>query len=244
MFAYLIKAYMSIAEFVGRVLFINRKFPKGITVLEDLHYSKKGILDLFIPDKSKGSLPVLIYIHGGGWVSGSKRTCRRICAVFSREGYVVLNLKYRLSPKFRHPAALMDISDAINWLNNNADRFKADTSRVFFGGSSAGAHLAAMTACIVTNENIERLTRVNLKMDKSQLKGVVLVYGGYNMKSIVDSGFFMIKTMVRAYTGKVKKDDELFDQISPINHITSEFPPAFITAGERDHLYWQSWSIQ
>jgi acetyl esterase/lipase len=238
--AYLVKAYTNIMEPLARVLLLNRKFPKGSVAHKNIHFSEYGTLDIFTPENPDGKYPVLIYIHGGGWITGSRRSCRRICAVISREGYVVLNLKYRLSPRYKHPDALNDIADAVDWLYENAGKFKADTGRILFGGSSAGAHLASMTACIATNENLRKQTGVKLNIERNQLRGTILVYGGFNMKTILDSGFLMIKTMVRAYTGNAAPGDAIWNQISPIDHITKEFPPAYITAGERDHLYGQS----
>jgi acetyl esterase/lipase len=240
MVTWLIKLYMNIVEFLGRLFILNRNFPCGIKSRRNIRYSETGILDVFMPAEVTGKSPVLVYIHGGGWVTGSRRSCRRICAVFAAEGYVVLNLKYRLSPGYSHPAALHDIDDSIGWLYENAGDISADTNRIFFGGSSAGAHLSCMTACIATNDELRKITGVNLNIDKNQLMGTILVYGGYNMRTILDSGFFMIRTMVNAYTGGASAEDEIWNQISPVDHITEDFPPAFITVGERDHLYGQS----
>lgn len=238
--AWLIKIYMNIVEFLGRILILNRNFPEGTTDRRNIRYSENGILDVFMPEGVTGRLPVLVYIHGGGWVTGSRRSCRRICAVFAAKGYVVLNLKYRLAPRHTHPFALNDIADAIGWLIENAAEINADPDSIFLGGSSAGAHLAAMTACIASNEKLRKITGVDVPVEAKNIRGLILVYGGYNMRTILDSGFFMINTMIKAYTGGASQDDEIWNRISPVDHITKDFPPAFITAGERDHLFGQS----
>lgn len=239
--AFFIKIYMNIVEFLGRILVLNRNFPTGSRGYMNLRYSPNGLLDVFTPVNTTSRKPVFVYIHGGGWITGSRRTCRRICATFAMEGYIVLNLKYSLGPKHKHPKALHDVADALIWLDGNAEKYHADLNNIFFGGSSAGAHLAAMTSCIATNPRLSELTGVVYPLESSKIRGNILVYGGYNMKTILDSDFFMIRTMLRAYIGNIKcADDAIWKQISPVDHITEEFPPSFITAGERDHLFGQS----
>ncbi len=239
--ALFIKLYQNTMEFIARLLLFNRNMPKGYFRLNNISYSKYGKLDLFTPDNKNGKLLVLIYIHGGGWTTGSKRTSAHQCAVFASEGFLVLNIKYRLGPKYKHPAALEDIGQVLVWLNKNHIKYNADLDTIFFGGSSAGAHLSCMAVCIATNDDLRRKIGVEFPLKASSVAGSLLIYGGYNMETIVNTKFFMVKTMIKSYIGTYKVSEyKLKDQISPIHHITDAFPPAFITAGERDHLYSQT----
>lgn len=239
--AILIKLYQNIMEFIGRLVLFNRNLPDGYIRENNIPYSSYGDFDLFSPSVIKGKLPVLIYIHGGGWTTGSKLTSAHQCAVFASEGFLVLTVKYRLGPKYKHPAAIEDIGLVLAWLNENHEKYHANLNKIFFGGSSAGGHLSCMAACIATNENLRNKIGVDFPIKSGQVAGLLLIYGGYNLETIVDSGFFMIKTMVKSYIGTTKPSEyKLKDQISPVHHINDEFPPAFITAGERDFLFNQS----
>lgn len=233
--------YQSVMEFIARLLLFNRNMPDGFLETTDIVYSDTGKMDIFVPDKPFGTLPVIIYMHGGGWTTGSKKTSVRQCALFAREGYLVLNMEYRLGPKYKHPDQIEDIANVLSWMNRNAKKYNADTNKVFFAGSSAGAHLSCLAVCIATNENLRDSIGVDFPIKGHQVAGSLLIYGGYNMESIIDTRFFMIKTMVKSYTGTNRPSEyEFKDQISPVHHITDSFPPAFITAGERDHLYSQT----
>lgn len=237
----LIKIYQSLAEFIARNVLFNRNLPEGYVKNIDIPYSEKGKMDIFMPEKHSGKLPVIIYIHGGGWTTGSKKTSARQCIIFAIEGYLVLNVEYRLGPKYKHPAQLEDIGNVLKWLNENGEKFGANTDRIFFAGGSAGAHLSCLAVCIATNDKLKASIGIDFPIKSSQVAGSLLLYGGYNMETIADTGFFMIKTMIKSYTGTSKISEyKLKDQISPVQHITDDFPPAFITAGERDNLYSQS----
>ena len=239
--ALLIKLYQNIMEFIGRLMLFNRNLPDGYMREKNIPYSSYGDFDLFAPTAAKDMLPVIIYIHGGGWTAGSKLTSAHQCAVFASEGFLVLNVKYRLGPKYKHPAALEDIGLVLSWLNKHQKEYNADINKIFFGGSSAGAHLSCMSVCIATNEKLRKKVGIEFPIEKSQVAGSLLIYGGYDMETIVDTGFFMIKTMVKSYIGTTRPSEcALKDQISPIQHITDDFPPAFITAGERDPLFSQT----
>ena len=239
--ALLIKIYQTTLEIIGRVLLFNRRMPTGFIKTSDVVFSSLGKMDIFSPANRRDLLPVVIYLHGGGWTTGSKLTSTRLCATFASEGFLVLNIKYRLGPKYRHPDQLEDIGNVLKWLNKNKGSYKADINKIFFGGSSAGAHLSCMSACIATNEKLRKSIGVDFPVKSEQVAGSLLIYGGYNMESIINSGFFMIKTMVKSYIGTNNPSEyKLKDQISPVHHISKEFPPSFITAGERDPLYGQT----
>ncbi len=99
-------------------------------------------------DGAAGPAPVVLYAHGGGWVMGDLQThdglCRQLVAA---SGWAVLAVDYRLAPEHPYPAALEDLSRALDWLRGAAaDRYRLDPGRIAVAGDSAGAHLAAVTA--------------------------------------------------------------------------------------------------
>ncbi|TBU87891.1 alpha/beta hydrolase [Phytopseudomonas dryadis] len=104
-------------------------------------------LRLYRPDEATAPLPVLVYFHGGGFVVGSLDSHDGVCREFCRRTpCAVLSVGYRLAPEKRFPTALEDGEDALSWLAENAAGLDLDTTRVAFGGDSAGATLATVLA--------------------------------------------------------------------------------------------------
>ncbi len=134
-------------------------FPDGVVGMPDLVYEtlpgyRPLHLDLYEPAPGGGRIahPLVIYVHGGGWMSGHTRQSGAfsnwpgVLASLAARGYVVASVEYRLSGEARFPAAAQDIKAALRWLRAHADRFGIDTSRALIWGASAGGQLAALTA--------------------------------------------------------------------------------------------------
>jgi len=116
-----------------------------ITEFKDIEYanlSMKNRLDIYVPQEGSGPFPAIIWIHGGGWISGSKEDCQG--KELSRYGYAVACVGYRLSTEAKFPAQIHDIKAAIRWLRANSDRYNIDPERIGVFGPSAGGHLAAL----------------------------------------------------------------------------------------------------
>ena len=90
-----------------------------------------------------GPHPVLVYLHGGGWVCGSPATHRKLAYRFAEAGYVVFNVDYRMAPEHPFPAPFDDCVHAIEWVAQEAARFGGDPQHLAVGGDSAGGNLTA-----------------------------------------------------------------------------------------------------
>ena len=132
-------------------------FADGVVGLADVTYAaptgfRPLTLDLYLPRARETSAPVIVYVHGGGWMGGHARqggafeNWPQILASFAARGYVVASVNYRLSSEAISPAAAQDVANAVRWLRSNADRYSIDKQRVGLWGSSAGGQLAAITA--------------------------------------------------------------------------------------------------
>lgn len=129
-------------------------FPAGVTCVEDLRYGSHGKwnkLNVYFPEGTEGALPVIVSIHGGGYVYGTKEVYHFYCGDLARRGFTVVNFNYRLAPEARFPAQLTDINHVFLWLLENAAAYHADMDRLFIVGDSAGAQLASHYAAILTN---------------------------------------------------------------------------------------------
>src|SRR3954465_965676 len=123
------------------------KPPEGTKVHRDLEYVRGGHerqrLDLYVPEKADGPLPVIVWVHGGAWLGGSKEGGGPALP-FVRRGYAVASVNYRLSQHARFPAQIEDCKAAIRWLRANAKTYKLDPDRFGAWGASAGVHLVAL----------------------------------------------------------------------------------------------------
>ena len=120
--------------------------PNGVEA-RDLTIAQGLTARLYTPPDAKAPLPVLVYLHGGGWVIGSVNThdpfCRLLCAA---AGVLILSVEYRLAPEYPYPAGLEDTLAAYSWAAEHARSFGGDAQRLALGGDSAGANLAAVAA--------------------------------------------------------------------------------------------------
>jgi acetyl esterase/lipase len=123
--------------------------PEGVVVRRDLEYAKPdGVslkLDLYLPESEPGAggkLPVVVWVHGGGWLNGSKDNCK--AAWLAAEGFAVASINYRLTDVAQWPAQIDDCYAAVRWLRSNAEKYQLDPDHIGAWGGSAGGHLVAL----------------------------------------------------------------------------------------------------
>jgi acetyl esterase len=142
----------------GMIPLANPRFH-NVEVIRDVPYSGSGRrehrLDVYRPKNAKGPLPVVLYVHGGGFRMLSKDSHWLFGLVFARRGYVCLNVSYRLAPEHRYPAAVEDACEAYTWAVRHAKDYGGDVSRMVLAGESAGANLVTgltLAACYRRDE--------------------------------------------------------------------------------------------
>lgn len=142
---------------------VRRAADVGVEVIRDLAYGPHPVahrLDIYRPRYAPRPLPVLLYIHGGGFIVCSKDTHRGIALLkAARPGYLVFNINYRLAPRHPFPAAIEDACAAYRWVVANARRFGGDPRRIVVAGESAGGNLALGVAIAATYERPEPYAR-------------------------------------------------------------------------------------
>ncbi len=128
--------------------------PDSIEEITDIAYLPDGhkhhLLDIYYPQGTKQTdrLPVIIDIHGGGWMYGDKELNKIYCLTLAEKGYVVFNMSYRLYPEVTAAVQLADISFCLKWINENLDSYPCDRNNIYLTGDSAGGMLAAFTAML------------------------------------------------------------------------------------------------
>ncbi|MGB5349811.1 MAG: alpha/beta hydrolase [Polyangiales bacterium] len=137
---------------LGRLHPLSNPAKHGVEVIRDVAYLHGGNprhrLDIYRPATRSGSLPIVLYMHGGGFNLLSKNTHWLMGLAFARAGYLVFNVDYRLAPEHPYPAAVSDVCAALEWVSEHAEAYGGDLSRLVFAGESAGGNLAtALTIC-------------------------------------------------------------------------------------------------
>ena len=121
--------------------------PEGVTVHRDLIYGQVGDrklpLDIYLPPDTSSPVPVIIWVHGGGWRNGSRSNGGRALNMTKR-GFAVVDVEYRLSGEAIFPAQIEDCKTAVRWVRANAVKYNLNPDRIGGWGSSAGGHLVAM----------------------------------------------------------------------------------------------------
>ena len=128
----------------------SRPERHGVEVTADVPYKAPGgrehQLDIYRPANAQGPLPVVLYVHGGGFRLLSKDTHWVMGLAFARQGYLVFNINYRLAPQHPFPAAIDDVCAAYGWVAENAAQYGGDVGRLALAGESAGANLVTALA--------------------------------------------------------------------------------------------------
>jgi alpha-L-fucosidase 2 len=214
--------------------------PAYAAIQTDIEYgTAAGVslrLDASIPD-GPGPFPAVILVHGGGWSGGDKSGGPKkgymapMHEPLGTAGFAWFSINYRLTPKFRHPAAVEDVETAIRWLKAHAAEYRIDPRRIALSGESAGGHLVAMAA-----------VRAN---DATRVAAVVPFYGVFDFVAEAKRRNGAIQSFVKLF-GRETLDDtmlKLMHEASPINFVKAGLPPFLLLHGTADQSVAYSQSV-
>jgi acetyl esterase/lipase len=219
--------------------------PKGVSAQYGLRYAQgdgDALFDVFAPAKASGPLPAVVWVHGGGFVAGTRSDMSGYLQVLAARGYVVVAIDYTPAPEAQFPTPVRQTNAALAYVVANAARFNIDPQRIFLAGDSAGAQIAAQTALIVSDPAYARRIGISANLPRASLRGVVLFCGPYDPQTLNfegDYGSFM-RTVIWSYVGTRDPRDPRVAQMSLVSHVSATYPPAFISAGNADPLAPQS----
>ena len=196
-------------------------------------------LDLYCPEKVPDPLPVIVWIHGGGWHKGKKERCPAVTMV--QNGYAVASIDYRLTDVAPFPAQIEDCKAAVRWLRANASKYNLDPDRIGVWGFSAGGHLAALLG---TSGGVKELEGTGDNMSySSRVQAVCVVSGVEDLLQLYRDatgplGAEMnpeIKPALEALIGgPIEENKTKAIAASPITYVSKDDPPFLIIHGEND----------
>jgi acetyl esterase/lipase len=191
------------------------------------------LLDLYRPT-SKGSVPVIVWVHGGAWRRGS-RDGVPIKAIVSR-GFAIASVDYRLSPVAKFPAQIHDIKAAIRFLRANAATYELDPDRITIAGASAGGHLAALAG--VAGPLLEGNVGEH-DSESSRVSVIISFYGASNLQTILTQSTphglnVRVPALQLLLGGQPAEVPDIARLASPVAHLDRSDPPLLLVHGDQD----------
>lgn len=209
--------------------------PENVSVTADLHYGSdpQQVLDVYkpLPLTPGEALPVIISIHGGGYVYGDKERYSFYCMDLALRGFAVINFSYRLAPKHKYPAQLHDVANCVSWCMKHAEKLGIDPQRVFFVGDSAGAQMLSQYAAAYSNPSYAEL--LGLTFPEMDIRAIALNCGLYHLSSA--------NPAMKSYLSK--EVWEYGEELRVAEHITADFPPTFVMSAYGDGLFEDAFSM-
>lgn len=204
-------------------------------------------LDVYVPtDRGEDGrpLPIVMWVHGGAFVGGTKDELDYYFRALSATGFCVVAIRYSLAPESTYPAPVEQALQALAHIQGNAARWDADPARIALAGDSAGSHIAAQVTAAITNQPYATTVGVGTDVPPQHVRAVVLCCGIYDFVAAATDPTMatFMKACGWAYSGvKDFLDDQRFITSTAVgDNITADFPPAFLTVGNTDPLRTQT----
>lgn len=205
--------------------------PSGTKVVKDVAYGKheRNKLDVFTPPSEK-PLPLVIWIHGGGWEAGSKEN--NPATALLAQGYAVAGINYRYSTQAPFPAQLHDCQAAIRFLRDNAKKYNIDPDHVGVWGASAGGHLVSLLG---TAGDVPELDGDPKSTTSMKIQAVVNWFGPTDLARMSPAGA-PANPITKLLGGGLPEKAELAKSANPITHVSKGDAPFLIVHGDNDRL--------
>jgi|TARA_B100002003_G_scaffold142485_1_gene131846 acetyl esterase/lipase len=214
---------------------LEPEIPDSILFLKDIVFKdteqRQLKLDIYKKKSLSSSVPVIIFIHGGSWVTGGKEDYLVYCLAYAQKGYVTASLSYRFSQEAIFPAAVEDIICGIRWIKSHGNEYGIDTSKVALVGGSAGGHLAMMAA--YTIDEPQFISGCDDNKISTTITAIVNIYGPTDLTT----DFAIAQGATYQFMGtKYEENPSIFKEASPLTYISPDDPPTLIFHGTIDKI--------
>lgn len=217
--------------------------PDGLCQVLDIPYINDGerahLLDIYYPEGTKDKLPVIIDIHGGGWMYGYKEINKNFCLKLAEKGFLVASINYRhAGGGITFDKQICDIFAALKFLNEELKKHPADMENIFLAGDSAGGHFSCVTTAVNLNEEMQKAFGVE--------------YCGFDIKAVaaicpaVDllSANIVMNINVPVLLGKNHKTSKFRQYLDVAQIISEDFPPFYVNTATGDFLKDQCYKLR
>lgn len=220
---------------------IQGRLPKGTIIHGNIPYNndtlKKHLLDIYSPTDVKGKIPLIIFIHGGGWIGNDKYAdmgyMPNTINAMLENGFAIASIDYRFAMQAVFPAILQDCNKAVSFLYDNADKYNLNKSRFALMGFSAGGHLASLMGTSQNNK-VDNLYFPNTYRP-FKYKAVVDFYGPTDLVLLPGNEDAKSPEAILIGATPLTRPD-IAKAASPITYIDKNDPPFIIFHGEKDNI--------
>lgn len=218
---------------------IKNIFPEGTIIHSNIPYAndtlKHHLLDIYLPGKSTGNLPLVIWVHGGAWNHNDKYAdmgyMKNTLKGILDHGYALASIDYRYSTQAIFPAQIQDCNEAVEFLYQHAREYSIDKNKIVLAGFSAGGHLASLLA-LSGNDDVKAFYPKG-KKPSFKIAGVLDFYGPSDFVAISDGKDGQSSEAILLGATPSQRPD-LARAASPVTYVNKNDPPFLIVHGEKD----------
>lgn len=188
-------------------------------------------LDVWYRHTAKTPSPTLVFIHGGGWIFGSKEGALLNFLPYMEMGWTIVNVEYRMASQSLAPAAVEDTRCALRWVFRNAKQYNFDTNKIVLSGQSAGGHLSLITGMLPNGTGLD-----NNCYGDEELKVAAIInwYGISDVNDLLDGK--NLRSWAKMWMGSQPNQAEIAKKVSPLTYVRAGLPPILSIHGDSDSV--------
>ncbi len=193
-------------------------------------------LDIWYPRDNDRPTPTVVYIHGGGWIFGSKEGAVYQLLPYLERGWRVVNVEYRMAGNSLAPGSVEDTRCALRWIHRNAAQWKFDTSKIVLTGHSAGGHLSLITGMLPDGTPLDNRCYADAKYGDVPMKVAAIVnwYGVSDVNDLIQGP--NLKNYAVMWMGSLPNAAEVAKSVSPLTYVRAGLPPVITIHGDKDDV--------
>ena len=193
-------------------------------------------LDIWYPRDNPNPTPTVIFIHGGGWIFGSKEGAVYQLLPYLEKGWRAVNVEYRMAGNSLAPGSVEDTRCALRWVFRNAKQYNFDTTKIVLTGQSAGGHLSLITGMLPDGTPLDNRCYADAKYGDVPMKVAAIVnwYGIADVNDLIAGP--NLKNYAAMWMGSMPNAAEVAKSVSPLTYVRSGLPPIITIHGDKDDV--------
>ncbi len=192
-------------------------------------------LDVWYPRDNDKPTPTVVYIHGGGWIFGSKEGAVYQLLPYLERGWRVVNVEYRMAGNSLAPGSVEDTRCALRWIYRNAAQYKFDTRKIVLTGHSAGGHLSLITGMLPEGTPLDNRCFADVKTDVAmKVAAIVNWYGISDVNDLIEGP--NVRNYAKMWMGSMPNAAEVAKSVSPLTYVRKGLPPIISIHGDKDSV--------
>jgi len=209
----------------------------GVERIKDISYgdAERNLLDIYktgSPFLHKPGRPVLLHVHGGAWTIGNKhQQAQPLINYLAKNGWICVDINYRLAPRHRYPRCLIDVKKAIVWIKENISAYGGDPNFIAVTGGSAGGHLCALAGLTANLPEFQP----GFESSDTEVQAIIPVYAVYDLTNHQRDGLLMRSFLEKHVMSTLFSEDQLgWENASPLFRTFDRGLPVFVIHGDKD----------